>query len=149
MDKRVWAVLFALPLVCLMTWTAYLTYQRDSGREVKVAVQGYDPRDLLSGHYIQYQIDWDKTDCAQFMDSVCPKDEFCVEARWGKQCRFYVPEKAAPRLDNLFRQFRWNKNSDITFEVIYAYKKGSHPIAKQLLINGQDWREYKPTPKAE
>lgn len=131
--------LFALPLLCLVAWTVYLSYQRDTGYEVKVAVEGYDPRDLFSGRYIQYSVDWDKTDCAQFADGQCPQDEFCVDARWGRQCRFYIPEEYASQLDSLFRLRNQN---DLVFEVIYSYKPKKQAIAKQLLINGADWRRY-------
>ena len=147
MDKKIWAVLFTLPLIVLVLWTAHLAYRRDTGREVKVAVQGYDPRDLLSGHYIQYQIDWQKTDCTQFIGNVCPENDFCKDATWGRQCRFYVPEQAAPELDVLFRRFRWGEDN-LAFEVVYSYQEGKQAIAKQLLINGKDWREYK-KPEAE
>lgn len=141
MIKNLWKVLFVAPLICLALWTAFLAYQRNTGQEVIVAVQGYDPRDLLSGHYIQYQVDWDKTDCTQFADNVCPQKDFCKDARWGRQCRFYVPEKSAGELDALFNFVRFGQK-DLTFEVVYAYKPGQQAIAKQLLINGADWREY-------
>lgn len=138
-DMKILSALFALPLICLMAWSVYLIYNRDTGVDVKVAVQGYDPRDLFSGRYIQYTIDWDKTRCEQFADGVCPQDEFCVDARWGRQCRFYIPEEHASALDRLFRL---RNDDDLFFEVIYSYKPKRKPIAKQLLINGVDWRVY-------
>ena len=138
--KYLWLIAFALPLVALMIWTAGLYVQRHSGQDVRVRVTGYDPRDLLSGHYIQYQIDWKNTDCVQFENQVCPDEKyFCKKARWGTQCRFYIPEKEAPRLDNLFRNR--NKTEDV-FEVVYSYRPGHKAMAKQLLINGADWRLY-------
>ena len=138
MNKRVLMLLFFIPLVILAAWSEWLYMQRASGTEVKVAISGYDPRDLLSGHYIQYTIDWDHTDCSQFANGVCPEGEFCKEARWGRQCRFYIPEKNAKELDRMFRK---RNRTDTVFEVIYSYHKGREPIAKQLLINGKDWRE--------
>jgi len=138
-DIKVLSALFTLPLFCLMAWAVFLTYNRDTGVDIKVAVQGYDPRDLFSGRYIQYAIDWEKTDCRQFADGVCPQDEFCAEAKWGRQCRFYIPEEYASTLDNLFALRNQN---NLYFEVIYSYKQKTKPIAKQLLINGVDWREY-------
>ena len=58
---------------------------KNSGVDIKLPVMGYDPRDLLSGHYIQYQIDWEKADCNQFEDSVCHKDNFCIDATLDQQ----------------------------------------------------------------
>jgi len=141
MKAKILAVCFTLPFVCLVIWTVSLAWQRNHGPEVKVAVMGYDPRDLLSGHYIQYQIDWARTDCTQFKANRCPEKDFCKEARWGRQCRFYIPENKARDLDELFRK---RNDTDIKFEVVYSYQPGQKAVAKQLLINGQDWRKALP-----
>ena len=139
MNKKLLFVIFAIPFVCLSFWALFLTQQINTGKEVRVRIMGYDPRDLLSGHYIQYQIDWAQTDCSQFSYNRCPNDEFCNETLWGrKQCRFYVPEKHAEELDRLFRR---RNQTDMIFEVVYSYKENFEPIAKQLLINGQSWQE--------
>lgn len=54
---RLATVLF-LPLVALAySWAA--TYRlAQQGQEWLVPIQGYDPRDLLRGHYVQYRYDW-------------------------------------------------------------------------------------------
>jgi hypothetical protein len=122
--------------VAMLGWTAWLYAQKTNGKEVKVAITGYDPRDLLSGHYIQYTIDWEKTDCSQFAGKICPRDEFCKQKKWGRECRFYIPEANAKQLNTLFLQ---RNSTDMVFEVVYSYNKGFEPLAKQLLINGQDW----------
>ncbi len=138
MTKKILVLIFIIPFLALFSWTIWLYVQQATGKEVKVSIAGYDPVDLLSGHYIQYTIDWTKTDCNQFSDGICPKDDFCVEARWGRQCRFYIPEDNAQELEQLFRH---RNNTDMVFEVVYSYHKGTEPLAKQLLINGRDWRE--------
>ena len=137
MKKPFLAVALFLPLVCLLGWTLFLSFSQHISGEVKVSVMGYDPRDLLSGHYIAYQIDWDKTDCSQFRGGKCPSEEFCHERRWGRQCRFYIPEEHAKKLDDLFRH---RSLTGTQFEVIYAYRPGHKPMAKELLINGKPWR---------
>lgn len=138
MNKKGLAALFFIPFVCLLCWTIWLYIQRETGQEVKVAVMGYDPRDLLSGHYIQYTIDWNRTDCSQFKGGSCPANAFCKEARWGRQCRFYIPEANAKKLDSLFRR---RNTTNMIFEVVYSYHEGLEPLPKQLLINGKDWHE--------
>ena len=138
MNKKTLALSFFIPFFALLTWTMWLYTQQTTGKEVIVAVTGYDPRDLLSGHYIQYTIDWEKTDCRQFAGGICPEEEFCREARWGRQCRFYIPENNARELDILFRR---RNATDMVFEVVYSYNRGHEPLAKKLLINGKDWRE--------
>lgn len=138
MNKKILALVFSIPFFVLLLWTIWLYAQQATGKEVRVFITGYDPRDLLSGHYIQYTIDWDRTDCSQFAEAVCPQEEFCKQSRYGRQCRFYIPEKNAKELDKLF----WRRNTtDMVFEVVYSYHKGIEPLAKKLLINGKDWRE--------
>ena len=52
------AAVLALPLVGL-GWTWHTTRQTAmDGVEWRVPVNGYDPRDLLRGHYIRYTYDW-------------------------------------------------------------------------------------------
>lgn len=52
------AAVLALPLVGLgWTWTSADRLSRQ-GTEWDVPVRGYDPRDLLQGHYLQFQYDW-------------------------------------------------------------------------------------------
>ena len=139
MSKKFIGIILGLPILFLGIWGVILSFQINSGIEVRLPIMGYDPRDLLSGHYILYQIDWESADCKQFENGICPEDEFCVNNEWGeKHCRFYIPEEHAKTLDELFRK---RNNDDMVFEVIYSYKKGFKPMAKELLINGKDWRE--------
>ena len=137
MKKSVLAAILTAPIVVLLVWVMFLALSQIGTKEIKVVIMGYDPRDLMSGRYLAYQIDWDKTDCTQFENKICPTEEFCTEARWGRQCRFYVPESKANFLD---RRFQHRKEGDV-FEVIYNYKKGRMPVAKKLFINGKDWQK--------
>ena len=131
-------LLVMLPVLMLLCWVGFLSLDRHSGQEVVVRIGGYDPRSVLSGHYIEYQIDWDNTDCFQFEDNVCPKKDFMRimsyhDFGWGRgpRGRFYVSEKSAEALDKAVR------NSDNKAEIVYSYKKGRRPYALRLLINGQ------------
>lgn len=122
--------LLAVPCFALMAWTVLLTSQRHDGRDVQIAIEGYDPRDLLSGHYIRYQHNWQQTDCTQFANNICPKEAFC------EYCRFYISETHASTLDKILRQ---PKQAPIT--VVYSYQQGRKPVAKSLLIDGKPYAE--------
>lgn len=52
------AAALLLPIMALAySWIA--TYRlAQQGQEWLIPIRGYDPRDLLRGHYIQYQYDW-------------------------------------------------------------------------------------------
>jgi hypothetical protein len=101
---------------------------------VEIKIKGYDPRDILAGHYIAYDIDWEQTDCTQFVRGICPKAEFLKTAilgTWGGYFRFYVSERAAPKLEQIMQ------NKDNTISLIYKYHRNYTPRAVQLLVNGR------------
>lgn len=131
--KKVFLIIaLFFPLVVLIGWTGWLGTTRGLRQEVVLPIQGYDPRDLLSGHYLSYQIDWKRANCAQFEAGICPTDDF------PKEMRFYVPEHQAKRLEQLIFQ-----NDPMTvFEIVFAYNPYAQPIAKQMRINGFDWETY-------
>lgn len=52
------ALALALPLAGLAALWGWSDYQSRQGTEWDVPVQGYDPRDLLRGHYVQFRYDW-------------------------------------------------------------------------------------------
>ena len=144
-----------IPVLFFIGWVCTLQTQKTEGEIVRLAIQGYDPRSLLSGRYILYQINWDKThpdeirrlslytninvqkDCIVFSD----EDENCWwnddwEEKVGYKQRFYIPEENANQLDRLF-----SKNNHL-FEVLYACQKGRKPIPVELLIDGKPWRDF-------
>ena len=134
--------ILSIPVICLFVWNCYLWYNKDSGTEIKVAITGYDPRDLLSGHYIRYRINWDKTDLTQFDNKLFTKQDF-VDSLNKKSLRFYVSEKYAKSLEKILLYETFNTKEEqqqFIVEVIYSYKKGKHPIAKKLLLNGEDYK---------
>lgn len=122
-----------IPAICVFLFCLSLWLLKNGQPEIILRIQGFDPRDLLSGHYISYRIDWENSDCTQFENSKCPKQKFGTINQ-----RFYIPEKDAYELDRRFRQA--DLNDDI-FEIIYAYSPRFIPVAKRLLINGKDWQE--------
>jgi len=133
-------ILLLIPVLCLFVWNCLLWYDKDSGTEITVTISGYDPRDLLSGHYIRYRIDWDKTDNEQFNNQSFTKQDF-IDSLNKQSYRFYVSEKHARYLDKLLMESNFSKQEDKRIvEIIYSYKKGKHPIAKKLLVDGKDYK---------
>ncbi len=54
---RVIQIAVAVPIISLLLWCGLLEYNALSGEIIKVRAIGYDPRDLLSGHYLRFQLD--------------------------------------------------------------------------------------------
>lgn len=124
-------VLTMMPAVLLAVWAGYLLWQISAGIPVKIKLRGYDPRDLLAGQYISYVLDWEATDCAQFAQGICPKDEF---GSYGKnRGRFYVPEHLAKPLEQDIQ------NSNNVAEMVFSYRPGRPPQVLNLLVNGKTW----------
>ena len=120
-----------LPFMIMCAWA--LSYDRiiKSGTEVVLPITGYDPRNLLSGHYIEFQIAWSQANCYQAdWKGACPR------AAFNGVSRYYIPESSARTLE------RFVNNSSVKTEIVFAYKKGERPLAKRLLINGQSWQNY-------
>ena len=123
---------FILPGLLILSWGAFYHFSIQSWSSITLPITGYDPRNLLSGHYIQYEIQWNKIDCNEVFKGSCPKANFA-----GRN-RFYVPESNAKKLDELLAR---NSNNE-QFSIVYAYKLGEKAIAKKLLINNIVWSEY-------
>jgi uncharacterized membrane-anchored protein len=130
-----------VPVICLFIWNCFLWYDKESGTEITVRISGYDPRDLLSGHYIRYTIDWDKTDLHQFDDKFFTKDDF-VDSLNKTSYRFYVPENHAKYLNKILMESWYVKEEDKKkIEVVFSFTRGKQPIAKKLLLNGQPYQK--------
>ena len=151
------SVFMLIPVLFFIVWAGRLYLQVEDGEKVRLAIQGYDPRSLLSGRYILYQIDWDKTDpdelnrllfyCNVSVQKNCNSNtydgkEHCwwSDYKWdnlvGRRQRFYIPEENANRLDRLF------SGRKHLFEVTYSCQEGRRPVADELLIDGKPWREF-------
>ena len=141
MKNKLLLLILLIPVICLFIWNCFLWYDKDSGTEITVSIMGYDPRDLLSGHYIRYRIDWNKTDIKQFENKTFTKQDF-VDSLNKTSYRFYVSENHAKYLDKILMEANNIKEEDKkNIEVVYSYKLGKHPIAKKLLINGQPYQK--------
>lgn len=57
-SKRALIIALIFPIFALAALTTYKKYVLSFGKEIVLPISGYDPRDLLSGHYLIYQIDY-------------------------------------------------------------------------------------------
>jgi uncharacterized membrane-anchored protein len=58
MNRRALLFVVALPVTYMAFWLASLALVVSSAKEITLRVEGYDPRDLLSGHYLRYQVNY-------------------------------------------------------------------------------------------
>lgn len=162
MNRKTIRLILAL-LFPVMVWAVLVgekTYGHHAGTVVTLPVSGYDPRDLLSGHYIIYEIDYgapidcelgnrdaylyldsydgaevspyppDETDNALFIKGHCQGRRFVANIE-----RFYVPEDAAPRLDSILR------GRELAASIEVSINRSGRAQVKNFLLNGQPWQE--------
>ena len=125
------------------------------GHEWRFPIRGHDPRDLLRGHYLTYRIDWGAeqvagcTRCCICLerhgaakqvsrvecDSATRCDARVSSDAEGALSLFYVPENEAQRLERAVRLGQG--------EIVLVERRGRLSI-KELLIDGQQWRNHAP-----
>ena len=130
MKKYLFLIGLFFPACIFAVWICLLAKQVAMGQSVRIEIEGYDPRDLLAGHYILYQNNWESVQ-ERTKQTLCRAEDF------SGSHRFYIPQEYASQLDRLFSTRRRYK-----FEVEYSCNEGKKPIAKNLLINGVNWREF-------
>jgi uncharacterized membrane-anchored protein len=146
----------AFPVLVLSSLTLYRMVSLQTGREIVLPVSGYDPRDLLSGHYLTYRVDYG-------VEGICNSGEHslnsvfvCLEPKGisttpPENCtvyiqgscrsgffeagieRFYVPEDQATHLEELIR----SKAASIRASV----GRDGRAQVKDLLIDGKSWKD--------
>lgn len=91
--KRV-LVAILIPILALLGWVSSLSYHIATSKTIQVRIQGFDPRDLLSGHYINFSL---------ALDGLIPCDGSTREER----CVCYSPSS-----DGVFHEAVWAGSCD-------------------------------------
>jgi uncharacterized membrane-anchored protein len=156
--KRIWlAIALLIPIVALAL-NAYLkSMQRASGEEVVLPIEGFDPRDLLSGHYLTYRIDYGlEQGCSEHNvpASIClrplrglypqgslPEDcTLFIKGRCDDNAafmagieRFYIPEESAQVLEQ--------KVQDKRGAVVLSVDRQGNAAIRDLLLDGKPWKQ--------
>lgn len=132
-ERKLMTLMVLIPLVFFISWVGmikYMDFMADN--HVKIAARGYDPRDLLLGHYLNLEVDWNQTDCNQFVNSKCPRHKF------KKVYQLFIPEERAVQLDEIVQ----SSSGTYKIELLFNYRRGSKPQLKEMLIDGNPWRSW-------
>lgn len=148
-------ILLYVPVITLLLWLVSIQMALDTAERVVLPVEGYDPRDLLSGHYLQirtrYPVRPDAKDSGQKLffcfdnSKLFPKkpDKCRVfisgENLYGRFNdgidRFYVPEDKAKPLERLLREGARKA------EIVLSVDKNGSAYVTDLLFDGKSWKE--------
>jgi uncharacterized membrane-anchored protein len=154
-NTELYACIFALAV--LFSWTAYVAINSNTGETVEFKITGYDPRDLLSGHYLTYTVDFGKLEAkTQNRSAYLCLDDKTVYSKKPSSCalgfageyygnktfhqrdidRFYIPEEYAPLLDKALRSGR----HDAKIKVLIT--KSGRAYVKEMYFDGIAVREF-------
>jgi uncharacterized membrane-anchored protein len=151
------ALLFPIVVLAANTWM--YQQQRSAGESFKFPIEGFDPRDMLSGHYLFYKVDYgiptgNGCPTSDISAALCLRPErriYPVDERSNScevylqgECdasanftagleRFYIPQEYAAKLE-----------SDIASkkgEIEVSIDKHGNAAILDLLIDGKTWKE--------
>lgn len=128
MKNKIFAILLFVPVIVLGAYMVKLI-SMSRFEKVEVAVQGYDPKDFFSGYYMYLRPDWEKTDCSQFADNICPREEF------EQTYTFYIKREQSDKLSAKVNA------GDVKLQFSYS-KGGFKPLITDLLVDGKSFLEY-------
>jgi hypothetical protein len=128
---QLWLALL-LPIVVFIGLVGRAELLRASGPVFRVAIAGYDPRNLLQGHYLRYRLQWpaagacdDATCCLCLQVSgghtkvECGAVDAACDAQLGRQMveqgrEFFIQEDAGPALEQAIRRGQGTMALNIT-----------------------------------
>ncbi len=155
-NKKTLIVALIVPILSLIALTSYKKYILAVGYEIVLPISGYDPRDLLSGHYITYRIEYGISEiCSNQYESriayVCLEPNKSVNFSVPLSCtkmiegecnygqfkagieKYFVPEDKAKYLESQIR----SKSASIVLSVT----RNGRAQVKDLLLDGQPWKD--------
>ena len=152
------ALLFPMIVLAGNAWMNH--QQRSAGEAFTLPIHGFDPRDLLSGHYLYYRIDYGINEsngcpasdiaallCLSPERRIYPEDELPASCKLFLQgdCdasavfsagleRYYIPEEHTRTLEDKVRE---NKG-----ELVLSIDRRGNAAIRELLIEGKPWKEW-------
>ncbi len=151
LSKNGLLLVLGFPIFSLMALTAYKKHILSTGIEVVLPIKGYDPRDLLSGHFLIYRIDYgvegictgnqeqqtayvclepkifsveEPVDCKKLIRGTCRNREFKAGIE-----KYFVAEEKALALEKAIL----NKSASI----VVVLSPSGVAIVKELLVDGK------------
>jgi uncharacterized membrane-anchored protein len=157
-NSKLFLAALLFPIFLLGALVVFKGYKLSSGKKFTVPIEAYDPRDLLSGHFLRFKISFeDKDPCYSPQASDSLDHYYCLstgkfitsndlpicEAWLAGTCesgsfqtgldRFYVPENDAKFLEDMLR----GKKASLVLSVDPQGKA----MIDDLLIDGESWRK--------
>ncbi|HOO70195.1 MAG TPA: GDYXXLXY domain-containing protein [Spirochaetota bacterium] len=166
LNKKLAAALI-IPLACLALLTVYKAIKIYTGKKVIVPITGFDPRDLLSGHYLTYRLDLDTDACNDYESDgdtayICltlnDRDEIeksssmtYLSEDWHEYCDVVIRGTCTRGSFSAGIERFYIPEGESVFldsavqggrgSLILSVDRNGKAAIKDLLINGRPWRE--------
>lgn len=127
--KIILIVGLVIPILSLAAIVLNNVYEIRTGKEIVLPIIGYDPRDLLAGHYLNYRIEYGVPDiCANNINNQMKNNDayVCLEP---KQFSFTVPEDCELMIKGVCSY----TNFDAGVQRFYASEANAKLLEKDLL----------------
>lgn len=155
-DRRL-LIALALPIVALIAMIVRAEITSRHGRPWRIGVVGYDPRDLVRGHYLRYRLSfrWDEPgerctaatccyclrgepDSEPLVTKVaCSETAGCDSSFPDTQMdhleKFFIPEDRGTALEHELR----TRDAKLLVRVA----RDGNVVIQDLLLDGRPWRE--------
>ncbi len=158
MTRKILLAIVLIPFITLCLLIARAELHINQSKIWHFEVQGYDPRDLLRGHYLRFTLNYDiehstnqcsGTNCCLCLTDVgnkVPKvtKKTCVSAK--NQCdgyindklarklnRYYIGEQQAKQAEKILREARSNNSALLSL----AINAKGEPQITDMIIDGQ------------
>ena len=157
-------LLLFIPVVILLGWVISIQTAVSTGTPVVLPVRGFDPRDILAGHYLAVAVDsgaftsecadrqgkqrWEKTEaffCPDIGKIVLNKPADCAVfikgyCRYGRfddnVSRFYIPEKLSRPLEQAVREPENNP------QLLLSVSRDGRAFPQDLILDGLPFAEW-------
>lgn len=157
-----------LPIGCLVLLAAYKHIKIMTGIEVAIPIEGYDPRDILSGHYLTYRLDIDQQEyCGRGEDRdpvyLCLDQESFDDTLYEHEISSLIPfpsERCKAVLKGRCNGSRFSAGIERFYipeahgytldrvvrngkgKILVAIDQEGKAVVKDLLINDKSWKAY-------
>lgn len=164
-EKKRLIISLAFPVICLVALAVFKGIKVHSGRTIVLPILGYDPRDILKGHYLTYTVDYGRGNICRGQGEerdiyLClgekegetriisgPREQYArgcrgiIKGRCGKDERFHAG----------IEKFFIPENRALELDKLVRGKKGSlvlkvdqdgNAVISDLLIEGTPWKDY-------
>ena len=143
---KILSLIFPVLACMFMAW--YHTQNQNKGELYRIPVTGYDPRDLLRGHYLTYRYDWNWAD--EDAKTRTHKSAICLDGKANNlQVRLVNQKNVSEQCDRYIigrgsktSGFRIGRKGSDDLTRYYIPEENARQLDKMLRNRGDDAHDF-------